>query len=234
MSFKFVKGAKNSVPADDEIWVDTGGGEFDHHVTSDYVNASFLVAEKFGLIENEAIKRIVDFGLKVDHGEYFDIDLNFTDLTYIILGLNHLFPDKPIKVIEVIFNNFDALHAFIEKELIDEKSIQQRIEFETSVGKCLAIDLDSQSIRDWSYRNGFRLFIYKDRDTGYIGIKANGSDKDIDLTPVYQTLSKNEPDKEWFLHASKQLVLCGTRKVPTNAPSELALNDLISLVKMSL
>ena len=229
IKYKFVKAIKNAISETNEIWVDTGGGEFDHHQKNDFECAASLVAKKYNLLTNSVIEKIVSYTLLVDHGKYFHLNLQTSNLMYIIHGLNARYPTTPEIVMDKVCDIIESWFSYLEQENEILEAVNEKYEFETSIGKCIAFDIDSQTLREWSYHKGYRLYIYKDRNTGYVGIKAKGDD-DIDLTNVYQKLHNIESEKEWFLHSSKQLVLCGTKKVPTEHTSKLTLSNIVSVI----
>ena len=48
---------------------------------------------------------------------------------------------------------------------------------------------------------------------------------------MYAKVKSLEPDAEWYLHFSKDLLICGSDKAANYKLSKLELNDLIGLVK---
>ena len=77
---------------------------------------------------------------------------------------------------------------------------------------------------------GYAVVVRKDPHKGYLRIKALPR-PDIDLSPVYNTLKKEEPEATWFLHASRHMVLNGSSKNPEMKPTKKALEEIIEVIK---
>ena len=74
------------------------------------------------------------------------------------------------------------------------------------------------------------MVVRKDPRKGYVRIKARPESK-VDLTLVFEKLSKMDPDATWFLHISKKMLLNGSVKNPKMRPTKLKLGDIIKVLE---
>ena len=67
------------------------------------------------------------------------------------------------------------------------------------------------------------------RATAFRGYKAR-SQNGVDFSSLFDRISMLEPEADWFLHSSKELLLCGSPKAPDRRLSKLALQRLVELI----
>ena len=80
------------------------------------------------------------------------------------------------------------------------------------------------------YQKGYNIFLFKDKNTGFAGYKADGY-SEIDFTNLYTYIKIKEPEADWFLHSSNQLLLCGSSKAPLKRLTKFSLNQLINIIE---
>ena len=97
------------------INVDTGGGLFDHHDTNKNVCASSLIMEYYGLDTDNAIKELVNYVLKIDHGYIFDTQVSDFHLLNVIEGLNNMSQKEPHHVVEIVLSSLDGIHNSLKQ-----------------------------------------------------------------------------------------------------------------------
>jgi hypothetical protein len=56
-------------------------------------------------------------------------------------------------------------------------------------------------------------------------------DSRVDLSQVYQIIKQRDPQADWFLHASKKLLLNEASVNPNMKPTRLSLEEIISIIK---
>lgn len=103
--------------------------------------------------------------------------------------------------------------------------------FQSPWGKAFGIETANDEVVHLGQKTGFTLVIRRDPKKGYVRIKALPKD-DIDLSAVYTTLKKKDPNATWFLHAGRHMILNGSSKNPDMVPTTLTLSELIDTVKI--
>jgi hypothetical protein len=215
---------------DDAIHVDTGLGEFDHHQTSDDTCSAKLVYEHvFRGRSDVAVAELVNFALLTDW--YRDLDKTNApfNLNSVIEGLNELEPRRPERVAETTFQILDALHRSLTVRFEAEQEYAKGHAFASRYGRAFAIETANLHVRELAYRAGARVYVFVDPVTGYRGYKARSQDG-VDFTKLFHEVTAHEPDADWFLHSSRELLLCGSAKAPDRRLSKLSLNELASLL----
>ena len=216
--------------ADGVFYVDTSGGKYDHHGTNEYVCAASLIMAEHGLKDNPILKRMVSYALLVDHGRVFEGDVSDFDILNVINGMNRLYPDNPGFVVELIWNCFEAIYTSLENSVSAEEEIRQCMTFDTKWGKGCAIESSNKYVRYIAHRRGYVVFVYINPSSGFRGFMAPG-DSEVDFSEIYNKIKLMEPEAYWFLHESKQLLLCGSHKAPHKKLSNLSLRELVSVLE---
>lgn len=228
----------NGMPVDSDpeiIHVDTGRGRFDHHqeeVHGHHVCSAKLVmnAVKPG---DSALERVIEYVTQHDNGLIEPwLQNDRWGWGGLMRGLNLHSPDDPRHVVEAMLPIMDGWYCWAKELEEVDRQFEDRIEFETPWGKAAAFQGDLGGIRGFSFRNGAVIFVRR-TSHGWIGIEARVRDQ-IDLTSVYQRLKELEPEADWFLHASKRLLLCGSWKSPAVRPSRLSLEGIMDILKTPL
>jgi hypothetical protein len=130
--------------------------------------------------------------------------------------------------------------------LFAEEEIKEKgIEFETRVGKGLAIETGNDEVMKLGILMGYAVVVRKDPKYGFIRIKARPqkskaadskgflqySNLPIDLKPVYERIKRVDPSASWFLHVSGRMLLNGSSKNPKVKNSRLSLREIIDILK---
>lgn len=185
--------------------------------------------------KTQAIDRIVKVVVDIDHfKEVFwgdpTADFHEFSLVNILEGLKIQKPGQNDYYVEFTINCLEAILHEFENRIWAEEEIKKGQEFETKFGKALALETVNDSAVKLAQKTGYVLAVRKDPRKGYLRIKARPG-TDIDLTNVYEKLSKMDPSATWFLHASKKMLLNGSVKNPKMRPTKLSLNDIMSVLK---
>jgi hypothetical protein len=237
---------------DEVIHVDTGLGPLDHHQTQDqavsaasrtwdYVLSELAKANDHMTPEHkEAVSRIVKVVVAIDHfKEVFWHDAASDIYEFSLLGslegLKYEKPgqDKHYLAFGIVCLN--ALTAEFENRIWAEREINEKgLKFSTKYGKGIGFETINDTVLKLSQKMGYVLVVRKDPRKGYVRIKTLPDQKEkkgIDLTSVYNQLSKMDPEATWFLHVSKKMLLNGTPKNPKMIPSKLTLKEIVSVLE---
>lgn len=212
------------------IIVDIGKGEFDHHHRDDYVSAAYLVLIKYNLDQNPILKKLADVSRKVDHGLNVEEANCYLNMLKIISGLNKKYPANPHKVLSISHECLDAIYEQESSTLLFGKLFQNAEKFNTKWGLGIGVFTQHREIRKYCHDKGYQIFIYVDPEKNYRGIVAPGG-KGIDFSPLFDKVKQLEPNAEWYLHFTKDLLICGSDKALNKNLSKLSLKDLIELTK---
>ena len=123
----------------------------------------------------------------------------------------------------------DAILHNLKNRIRAEKEIKEGTEFETPWGKALAIKTGNESVLWEGEKKGYCLVIKKDPETGGVRIYSRWDNR-VDLTKAYRQFKKKNPEADWFLHASKKLLLnqATSKKMK---PTKLSLEEIIKVLK---
>jgi len=235
---------KKSVDSDaDVLHVDTGLGELDHHQTNEYICAAQLCFakvktedKKLKTIKKESLERMLAIICEVDHGRDIswpqaENDRYLFFLEEILGGLRSLGHEDE-QVVEFGLKALDSVFRIIKDKIRAEEilSSHQIVRFESKWGKAVGLVTGNESVLEVGEKMGYSLVIKKDDQKGSVRIYARW-DRGVDLTKACQELKKLDPGADWFLHASKCLLLNGSTRNPKMKPTKLNLKEIISVLK---
>lgn len=215
---------------EDAVFVDIGKAEFDHHHRSDFVSSATLILQKFNLQNDPVLNQLADIARRIDHGLSDERTRGPLNLVNIIAGLNKLYPDDPLRVMRICFNCLDAIYEQSSQSIHFEEEFQKGIKFRTKWGAGIGIETHNKEVRGYCHRKGYVVFVYLDPVTQYRGFAAPGGGG-VDFSDVYKKVKALEPDAEWYLHFSKDLLICGSDKASNYKLSKLKLDELVHLVE---
>lgn len=242
------------------IHVDTGLGPLDHHETQDNNTCAakrtldYVLTLSEELKKNthkaEALKRFVEYVIDDDHFQevfYPDPDSDIYDFSLVSLlsGIKVQYPRDDATCLRFGMDLLDAaLHGFENRIWAEEEIKNKGIQFTTPWGKGIAVETINDEVLKLSQLMGYVIAVRKDPKNGNVRIKARptkrtGSratksemkDVDVDLTPVYEKLSKMDPTASWFLHVGKRMLLNGSSKNPTMRGSKLTLPEVVEVLQ---
>lgn len=246
---KFVPaGSTLNVKAPDEdptiLHVDTGLGKFDHHQSNDRdVCAATLVFDEIqtkkwatDLIELEALDRIVSIVNDVDHAlekmwpdaanDRYDFML---ETIFDGLKLNEAqFPDE--EVVRFGMQAFDGILLEMKNKVLSGTILTGGVRFESPWGKGIGIETKNGLVHSFAEREGYQVVVQRDPRKGNVRICAHPGAV-ADLTGVYEKIIRKDPNSDWFLHASKKMLLNGSNKNPNMRPTTLTLKEVIEIIK---
>ena len=241
-----------TIGEDEYIHVDTGMGPLDHHQTQDqsvcgasrtwdYILDTFKEhGSKLSKEHEEAVSRIVKIIVSIDHFQevyWHDAAADHYEFSLlgVIEGMKYHRQNEDMDYVLFGTNCLDALVAEFENRIWAEKEISEKgIAFETQHGKAMGFETINDTVLKLAQKMGYVLVVRKDPRKGYVRIKtlpARPENKGIDLTNVYNQLSKMDPEATWFLHVSKKMLLNGTPKNPKMKPTKLTLKEIIRVLE---
>jgi hypothetical protein len=223
--------------------VDTGKGEFDHHqperghlkvcATSLAYDYACRLHPEFK--KDEALSQMVEFITQIDHFEEifwpeadspryafmlhefldgFESFDNHTDDSKLHFGMQCL----------------DCVYVSLKEWFQAKNTLNTGTEFMVDGMKALAIETKNDKVIKFAQKAGFSLVIRKDPDTGEMRIKAR-PDAAIDLTALYEKISKIDPIGSWYNHPSGKMLLNGSSRQRSQRPTPLNLQQVMEMVK---
>ncbi|MFC1790551.1 hypothetical protein ACFLZP_03650 [Patescibacteria group bacterium] len=225
------------------LHVDTGMGMLDHHQTSDLTCATALTwdyvrqkrrGQPQSPLEQEAIGRMVGVVTAVDNAR----DLGWAEvgedrfsfyLNNIIYGLKRILikDDELVEYVLVILDGL--LRNLKDKVKAQEKINQEGVEFKTKWGKAVAVETGNEKVLWEAEVAGYVLVIKYDPDfLQRVKIYARFDSK-VNLAKVYEEFKKIDPEADWFLHATKRLLLISS--APDARGTSLKLEQIIDSLK---
>lgn len=224
----------------DILYCDTGYGKFDHHQIKERICASKRVFDYLVMMkhvnskEKEALSRMVDYVTDIDNfGE-----VNYPDPTsdrydfclhQLITGLKKK-GMTDLALVQAVFPLLDgALQLFFYK-IKAEAEIAKGFVFYSKYGKSIAMNSSYDEAMRLAQKKGFFLVVMKDPIKKTARIKTLPS-QELDLTPVYDRIIKEDTKGTWFLHILGNMLLNGSSRTPDSIPTPLSLQKLIEIIK---
>lgn len=234
----------NNEPVDsnpDVIHVDCGGGKFDHHDSNDFTCGAKLVYEwlvKEGYVEKDdkALERMVQVITETDHAwdtykwcEPASDRYEFS-MHNVISGLKMYYRGDYQKVIDWTIDGLEASYRLMKSKAKAQKEIEGGQKFETPWGEGVAVVTRNDGIMDAAIKGGYAVVMRKDPNKGYVRVTGSNKHK-VDFTKAYKRVAKEDKVGDWFLHASKVLLRNGSTRNPTMKPTNMTVDDVISILK---
>ncbi len=224
----------------DIIHVDTGMGKFDHHQSDAFTCASQLV---FNFIAGDgcvpqkdrvALEKLILLEVEFDHFRDFFFPDPASDRYNIMLhelieGLKPVIQDD-YELVNYASRLLEAALQNFKNKIAAEEEIKKGFIFDSKWGKTLIMTTASAEASKLAMKTGYKLIITKDPKRGYVRIKCPPL-KNLDLTELYDKVKKIDSKANWFLHASKKMLINGSSKNPRMVPSSLSASQLIEIVK---
>lgn len=226
------------------VHVDTGLGEFDHHQPDrgqQHISATSLVYDHIceihpDLVKDTALKYIVDFITGTDH---FD-EVNWPDAShhrYVLmihsLIRGHEFTDMHDDDSQMQFGMQCLTNAYAgmkQRVVAEEILASEGEEFETTLGKGLALETSNDDTLKLGQKRGYQLVLRKDPKLGNVRIKLH-PDSNYDLKPLADKINSIDTTGTWFYHASGKMLLNGSSKHRSQKATPLTLTEVINLIK---
>lgn len=227
------------------IHVDTGLGKFDHHATGDRsICAAKLVLDNIknkgyitDLLVLRALDRMVGVVVEVDHA----LERTWPDPTNdrydffpeaIFDGMKSMNPPyKSVELVRFGMELLDGIFSQMKTKVSALSAIGEGVEFESPWGKGIGVETQNDRVHVLAERLGYQTAVWKDPRKGNVRIYIHPEAKRADLTPVLEEIRLRDPRSDWFLHASKRLLLNGSRTNPVARPTTLTLAEIIGIIQ---
>jgi len=246
---KFVPAGKtlNNNPPDDNpeiIHVDTGLGKFDHHTTGDKrVCAAVKVLAEIKTkkyikdkIIVEALEKMTEIVRSVDHAEERSWPDPMSDkweflLEMILDGLKTGYGrlQNP-ELVDFGMTALDGILEAMKEKIIAGMEIAGGVEFNCQWGKSIGVETGNDMTHRLAERMGFSVVAVRDPKRGNVRIYGH-PESQVDLTEIHLAVMAGDREADWFLHASKKLLLNGSRANPSMRPTKLKLLKIIDIIK---
>ena len=224
----------------DILYCDTGYGKFDHHHVPERTCASRRILDYLVMHdhvsgkEKEPLNRIIEYVTDIDNFGEVNYPEPTSDkyefcLHQLITGLKKK-GMSDLALVQTVFPLLDAeLQLFIYK-LKAETEIAKGFVFYSKYGKSIAMNTGNDEAMRLAQKKGFSLVLLKDPTKKTARIKTLPS-PELDLTPVYNRIVKEDTKGTWFLHILKNMLLNGSSRTPDSIPTPLSLQKLIEIIK---
>jgi hypothetical protein len=225
------------------LHVDTGLGQLDHHQAGKITSATeltwhFIVKKRkdevLSLLDQEAVERIVGVVTEIDNAR----DLVWPEagedrfefyLHSLIYGIKRNIPDDEELVGQGLVLLDGLRRAFKDKIKAEEKIEEEGIKFKTRWGRAIAVKTGNEKVLWEAEVKGFALVVkYDPAFLRRVKIYARFDSK-VDLTATFRKFKKIDPEGDWFLHASKKLLLISSN--PKARGTKLGLEEIMQALK---
>ncbi len=230
----------------DVLHVDVGLGKLDHHQTGDKgICAATLVfdylAQQFNQLKTDkALVRLIKVVKDVDWADYLAYPQASNDrysfLFFehgIIAGWQKKWRNQSDKHLQWGLIVLDGVYEQLKIKVKAEQVLKNKaIEFETRWGKGLGAETQVFGFSYFAQSKRYPIIVTKNPKGGAVRIHGFEFGKiEIDLTVVWEILKNKDPEATWFLHASKKMVLNGSKVNPDMIPTKLSLQEVIEVLK---
>jgi hypothetical protein len=233
---------RQTVDSDPEIvHVDTGLGRFDHHQSEERSSAAELVfkylkqKKLIGSKDQRGIERLIRLVTEIDNFEDFFWSEPAADRYELSLHrlLNNLRLSGKAddgRLVEEGGRWLEAVLFGLKQKVAAEEEIKAGQEFETKWGKSLGLESQAGGVDKLGLKLGYQLVVRKEPESGFVMIKCQPK-RELDLSRAYEVLKEKDKQADWFFHASRHIILNGSRHNPKVKPSRLSLEELIEILK---
>jgi len=237
--------AEGKVSQDDPetLYTDIGRGRLDHHQSKARSSATkkcfaFILRQRrnqpLGKLDQLALRRLVDLVTEIDNaGDMFweeaKADRYLLYVHQIVDGLRRLEKtDREVADLGFIF--LDTIFQNIKNKIRAEEELEKGVIFKSRWGKAIGVESGNRQILWFGEVAGFALVVTKDPEQGGVKIYARPDSK-VDLSDTSKRLRILDPDSDWFLHASKRLLLNQSSVNPNLRPTKLSLKEVIEVLQ---
>jgi len=225
------------------LHVDVGLGKLDHHHTSEYLSAAKLVwdfikkergkKEIISPLNKKVVERLVEVVTQIDNAYDFNWEEIKEDRYYFYLsplteGLRKLSLDD-LSVFKEVSLMLEAVLVNLKGKIRAEEEIKKATKFQSPWGEAIAMSVSNKEFLHFAQTQGYVLVVTKDPDDGGVRIYSRPDSK-VDLTKSYNEVKKLDLQSDWFLHASKKLLL-NSASAAKMKPTKLSLEEVIKVLK---
>ncbi len=222
-----------------EVGVGVGRGRYDEHKGDKKDSATSLVwkdLRRRKLLPSgrrgKAVQAMVDYVRRGDLGEFIGQPNNFFNLSSIFQTIAGLPGKNSASATRSGLEVLDAVVVLYEERIKVEEAVRKGKRFGTQHGACVALATDAipGSVSSVVAEQGFALVILQHPSKAYLHVRATPSSS-FDLTLLANKVRANEPEKEWYFHHSKKMLLQGDLVAPTTKRTSYTLKTMAALIK---
>jgi len=223
------------------LFVDVGRGQLDHHQADKIVSAASLcweyikqsrLQQPFKELDDKAVTILVNIETEIDNtrdlhwpevGEYRTA-FYFQNIIESLRGM----AETDDQVMTVGLRLTEAIFLNLQNKIKAREELETGTKFVTPWGKGIGIETGNKYVGWEGEVAGLVVIIQKDPKKGGVRIYARW-DTGADLTEVYNKVKAVDGEANWFLHASKKLLLNWASVNKSMRPTKLSLEELIRI-----
>jgi hypothetical protein len=223
------------------VHFDTGKGEFDHHQPEKghlHICATSLTFDHVCRLHpdfknDEALNYMVKHITDIDHfGEVYWPEADSPRYAFMLHefldGFESLDSQNDHSKLLFGIQCLESIYVSLREWFQAKNTLNTGTEFQLKTIKALAIETKNDKVIKFAQKSGYGLVIRKDPDTGEMRIKAR-PDAPIDLTALYEKISKLDPIGSWYNHPSGKMLLNGSSRQRSQRPTPLSLKQVIEM-----
>lgn len=223
----------------DEVGVGVGRGQYDEHKGDKKDSATSLVWKDLKRrkllpsgLRGKAVQAMVDYVRRGDLGEFIGQPGNFFNLSSVFQTLAGLPGKNSAAATRIGLEVLDAVAVLYGERIKVEEAIRKGTHFKTKLGACVALATDAipGSVSSVIAEQGFALVVLQHPSKAYLHVRATPSSL-FDLTTLAAEVRAAEPNKEWYFHHSKKMLLQGDLVAPTPVRTKFTLKSMTALIK---
>lgn len=223
----------------DEIGVGVGRGKYDEHKGDLRDSAASLVwkdLKRRGKLpsgdEGKAVTDLVDMVRRGDLGEFIGRPGNFFSVAQIVQTLSGLPGEDSRSASMIGFKMLDALLRLHLEKISIERAVKRGQSFSTKWGRGIGLVSDALpgSVSTLLAEKGYALVILQHPSRAYLHVRAAPASR-ADLSALAARVFAAEPDREWYFHHSKKMLLQGDLVAPTRKRTGFTVSAMIALIK---
>ncbi|MBN1585654.1 hypothetical protein JW899_04815 [Candidatus Uhrbacteria bacterium] len=223
------------VDTPERFHVGVGRGRFDEHkgdvgecatsLVYAYINDSVVL----NVNERKALDKLVEWVRMEDTGRFLADQYRPFSVPSILEG-QFLAKGRDSEAVYGLGTAIlDTLLIVMRNQVDLEADWERRVEFDSAVGRAVAMTSDVRRVENYAYRMGFPVFVRQTRDGRYTEIRA-AADSDIDLSGLRRVIASADPAAGWFFHHSGKMMICGGETVSEPRPTSLNLDRIVELM----
>jgi hypothetical protein len=223
------------------VHTDVGGGKFDHHKPGGFTTCAAklvyeeLIAEKLVSEDDEALIEMIKIAYEVD--TFQDCYWPGTDSPRMALMLHEIIPalhrlqtHDNEAVLRLVLVYLDGVYQRLRDWQKGKEAVNEGTEFESAWGKGIIVTTAADDVSKTAQKMGYAIVVISDSQKGHLKIKTAPEVK-LPLKAIYDKIVLREDPERWVYHNSGHMLFSGSDKGEQKQRTELALNDLLEMIK---
>lgn len=222
-----------------ETGVGVGRGKYDEHKGDVKDSATSLIWKDLKRrallpsgLRGRAVAALADYVRRGDLGEYIGKPGNFFNLSGIFQTMAGLPGESSASATKLGLRTLDAFVTLFEQRIKVEDAVKRGAKFMTRWGKGVSLTVDALpgSVSSVVAELGYAIVVLKHPSGAYLHVRATPS-SGANLTRLAQLVRAEEPEKEWYFHHSKKMLLQGDLVAPTAKRTRFTPALIVALLK---